>query len=1186
MHTVASVPQHQTRSVVGADTLRTLALAAAAFLLQACGATGPSWVETPLIADAHHTSTGEYEPHAAELVVAAQTQVHLKFDYGTLPKGQLPQLVIANQTATVSQMDYSLTADKIVRARLVLYVDSVTAPGYIEILGAHTPQGDCFPREDTPPNCSEFLGSAPAAATDADQPTVPLRITARGFYSFDVTELVKHRLAGNRETMLVVRAARDPDDASFGSFTLASKEQQVGQPYVLHQPQLFVTLDDAIGISSNAAAATSVRWSASDPSLATQNFRLDENLWLDGGTDERAYALVQPVPLAMSGTTLRTFLNQLGTKAYKQSMVASVNAPVPRSAGMPPHIAWSRRARFSTTITWSSGWSEPPASDLFTSVPLDPGARNQVVLAQTSTPYVDALAQGYAANANESFAMAGTTNRPGTVTLDSDDDRRTGHAPRFVSVITPAPAPASLPFVFDAGDSTLAFRYCLFVSNTTASCGAPLQLRARLGQRFTTGAIVIDPRGLTDGTDAPFRTPINIAVPASGPSADITTDPDPDNQSLAAGLSDGLGYYIHDARANRAVGTYEGLISMPGHNVRATIQFENLPLPVPSLDGPATIDIPPSASSVTVPVDAPQPFALDVDDAIVNAHIDDTTKWRITSSQPADTMPAELQQTDGRVNFAVTFASAGARTLTATSIGDGTLTATLGVEVRAQSTTALTLPASRHVFGQPAALTATVRAGGQPPAGVVTWLHDSQTIGSASLANGVAGLSALLPAGTHTIRARYHGDEANRVLGSTSAPGTLVISRAATLLGMTAPAAITLGETVSLTTMLSVVAPGAGNPGGTMTISDGAGASCSYAVPSSNGCTLTPTSAGIRNLVATYSGDASFSGSSGTAALAVNRRSQVITFGPQTPPSHDFVANAAFALNPEASASSGLPVHHGSATPETCTVAGVVVTMRAVGTCTITADQSGDASYAEASQVRRHIGIGLGVASVSLSASTTNTAVGHPVTFVAVVQGQAPGGVVTFTDGTNALCAAVPLSTDENTATARCDVASLDAGMHAVAARYSGDTSNAAQDSAPVMLSVLLNAATMRLATTPNPAPLQQPVTLLAVVGGAPPAPAPTGEVTFYDGTTRLGSVTVASDGRAILVLPALGLGSHSLRAEYPGDRAYAPATAWAESRGISTEPVPALSSWLLALLGAALAIVGVGAAKGRRRRA
>jgi hypothetical protein len=75
---------------------------------------------------------------------------------------------------------------------------------------------------------------------------------------------------------------------------------------------------------------------------------------------------------------------------------------------------------------------------------------------------------------------------------------------------------------------------------------------------------------------------------------------------------------------------------------------------------------------------------------------------------------------------------------------------------------------------------------------------------------------------------------------------------------------------------------------------------------------------------------------------------QTITFGAL---SNQVLGTAPFALS--ATASSGMAVSFASNTTAVCTVSGVTVTLIAVGTCSITATQSGNANYAPATPVTR-----------------------------------------------------------------------------------------------------------------------------------------------------------------------------------------------------------------------------------------
>jgi hypothetical protein len=65
---------------------------------------------------------------------------------------------------------------------------------------------------------------------------------------------------------------------------------------------------------------------------------------------------------------------------------------------------------------------------------------------------------------------------------------------------------------------------------------------------------------------------------------------------------------------------------------------------------------------------------------------------------------------------------------------------------------------------------------------------------------------------------------------------------------------------------------------------------------------------------------------------------------------------------------------------------------------------------------------------------------------------------------------------------------------------------------------------------------------LTAIVPGAIGAAAPTGTVTFKNGTTTLGTSTV-TEGVATLTTTALPVGADSLTASYSGDSNYKPAT-------------------------------------------
>src|SRR5262249_38750834 len=68
------------------------------------------------------------------------------------------------------------------------------------------------------------------------------------------------------------------------------------------------------------------------------------------------------------------------------------------------------------------------------------------------------------------------------------------------------------------------------------------------------------------------------------------------------------------------------------------------------------------------------------------------------------------------------------------------------------------------------------------------------------------------------------------------------------------------------------------------------------------------------------------------------------------------------------------------------------------------------------------------------------------------------------------------------------------------------------------------------------------PVKLTATFSGSGPQQ-PMGTVTFFDGTTALGTAKINGNGTASLVISTIGAGTHSLVAAYNGDANYVPST-------------------------------------------
>jgi hypothetical protein len=105
------------------------------------------------------------------------------------------------------------------------------------------------------------------------------------------------------------------------------------------------------------------------------------------------------------------------------------------------------------------------------------------------------------------------------------------------------------------------------------------------------------------------------------------------------------------------------------------------------------------------------------------------------------------------------------------------------------------------------------------------------------------------------------------------------------------------------------------------------------------------------------------------------------------------------------------------------------------------------------------------------------------------------------------------------------------------------DTTDYTTSTASVTLTVLPATPAVTLTALPNPAFLSNPVAFTATVSSS--GITPTGTVAFYDGTTQIGSGTLAG-GIATYTTSALTTGVHSITAAYSGDASYLTGTSGA----------------------------------------
>jgi hypothetical protein len=175
----------------------------------------------------------------------------------------------------------------------------------------------------------------------------------------------------------------------------------------------------------------------------------------------------------------------------------------------------------------------------------------------------------------------------------------------------------------------------------------------------------------------------------------------------------------------------------------------------------------------------------------------------------------------------------------------------------------------------------------------------------------------------------------------------------------------------------------------------------------------------------------------------------------------------------------------------------------------------------------------------SLVSSHNPGLVGQTVTYTAVVTSQYGGsvtGTVTFYDAGVKL-AKVTLQG----AQARFSTTYKAVGGHSITATYAGDVNNSGSTSATLAENIVAATKTA-LTTSGSPSFVGQSVTFTATVTWKY-STVPDGElVTFYDGTTAIGTGATAS-GVATFNTSSLSAKTHTIKATYAGDGAFLPST-------------------------------------------
>ena len=279
----------------------------------------------------------------------------------------------------------------------------------------------------------------------------------------------------------------------------------------------------------------------------------------------------------------------------------------------------------------------------------------------------------------------------------------------------------------------------------------------------------------------------------------------------------------------------------------------------------------------------------------------------VTVSSPSQSAPNAfaLQGSTSPANVGGSFALTASVTPLAGSPNTTPITANIPVSFvasgcptpppKASTSVSLTSSANPSVYGQSVTFTATVSViapGSGTPTGTVAFQDGGTNIASCAaqtVSGGVATCtisSLTVTPPTHAITAVFNGDA--NFNGSTSNTTTQVVNRAATAVALTSSGSPSVsGQSVTFTAAVSVTAPGAGTPTGTVSFQDGGVSiiSCSARTVSAGQATCTTSVLGVgsHSITAVYSGDPNFNGSTsntkvqnvGPAATTVSLTSNV-----------------------------------------------------------------------------------------------------------------------------------------------------------------------------------------------------------------------------------------------------------------------------------------------------------------------
>jgi hypothetical protein len=478
----------------------------------------------------------------------------------------------------------------------------------------------------------------------------------------------------------------------------------------------------------------------------------------------------------------------------------------------------------------------------------------------------------------------------------------------------------------------------------------------------------------------------------------------------------------------------------------------------------------------------------------VGTTIIETFSTTATSSSPAGTYP---------INATVTGSSAGNYSV---EVEPGVLTITGATK----PTLTVTANNASRVYG----------AANPTFNGTVTGQQNGDTFtesfSTTATTTSNVGPYSILPSVTGTNLGNYTEDIVD---------GTLTVTAASTTTALNAPGTAAYGTNVTLT---ATVTSTAGTPGGTVTFNSGTTALGTGTLNPGGVATLNTTTlrGGTDSVTAAYGAAGNFAASTSAAStITVSQGTQTITFPAIASRAY---GSAPFAVTASSSAGSNYPVTITVQSGLAMINAGVV-TLTGAGTVVLQGSQAGDANYSAATAMQS---FQVTPAQLTVTANNATRAYGAAN----------PGftGTVTGTVGSDSFSESFT-----TTATSTSAVGSYPIAPAVTGAQLASYTVTIVNGTLTVS-----GVSTTTTVSAPATATYGAGVTLTATVSANSGTPG--GIVTFYSGSTSLGTGTLSSSGVAILSTTTLPVGTDSLTATYAATGNFGPSTSAASSITVS----------------------------------